>query len=164
VDLLPTVPYYVNVTAFDFGSPKAGITPFENDRSLGLKAAFPLGSRDDAEPGEGQVYVYPNPYRVDANYRDLGYEGRSEDDRWDERVRSIWFANLPPKCTISIYTIDGDRVRSLRHDMDPADPMHKRHRWSLINRNQQIVQSGLYYWTVETDDGQIQMGKLVIIR
>ena len=163
-DLLATVPYCVNVTAFDFGSPKAGLTPFENARSEGFKTAYPLGAGETPEAGTGDVYVYPNPYRVDADYRSLGYEGRNQDDRWDERVRAIWFANLPPKCTISIYTIDGDRVRTLKHDMSPSDPMHRRHRWSLINRNLQLVQSGLYYWVVESDDGRVQMGKLVIIR
>ena len=163
-DLLPSVPYYVSVTAYDFGSPKAGINPTENDKSGLAKSAFPLHKRETDEVNEGKIYVYPNPYRTDGGYRDLGYEGRAQEDRWDERVRSIWFANLPPKCSISIYTIDGDRVRTMHHDADPNDPRHRRHRWSLINRNQQMVESGLYYWVVEIPGEATQMGKLVIIR
>jgi hypothetical protein len=69
---------------------------------------------------DSKAYVYPNPYRGDAGYRDLGFEGRLEDDRPDYRVREIHFANLPPKCTISIYSLDGDLIRELEHDMDPS--------------------------------------------
>jgi hypothetical protein len=163
-NLLPTVPYYVNVTAFDFGSPAQGINPLESDKTEGVKEGFPFHERDRQVFGNSQVYVYPNPYRLDIDYRDLGYEGRAQDDRWDERVRTIWFANLPPECWISIYTLDGDRVRTMHHDMSPSDPSHTHHRWSLINRNQQKVETGLYYWVVEIPGGETQMGKLVILR
>ena len=163
-NLLPTVAYYVGVTAFDYGSPAMGLVPLESERTAGLIEAFPAHERDAAVTGSNRVYVYPNPYRGDANYRALGYEGRNQDDRWDERVRSIWFANLPPRCTITIFTLDGDRVRTLEHDIPADDPAVTHHRWDLINRNMQMVESGLYYWTVQTPNGETQIGKLVIVR
>jgi hypothetical protein len=114
---------------------------------------------------ELRVFVYPNPYRLDANYRAAGFEGRgfNQRDRPDDRVRRIHFANLPPKCKISIYSIDGDLVREINHDMDPSDPLSNHDTWDLITRNTQIVVSGLYYWTVETPDGRTQIGKVAII-
>ena len=110
------------------------------------------------------MYVYPNPYRTDAGYREAGLEGRGQEDRWDERVRAVWFANLPPVCVIKVFTLDGDLVRELRHEYGAGDPAGKRAKWGLINKNQQLVETGLYYWTVETPDGQVQMGKLVVLR
>ncbi|MCK4573594.1 MAG: hypothetical protein KAU36_04440, partial [candidate division Zixibacteria bacterium] len=86
-----------------------------------------------------------------------------ETDRPDDRVRAIHFANLPPKCTISIYTIDGDLVREIEHDRDLGDPTAAHDEWNLITRNTQLVVSGLYYWTIESADGSVQIGKLVII-
>ncbi|UCD63268.1 MAG: hypothetical protein JSW34_11025 [Candidatus Zixiibacteriota bacterium] len=162
-DLLPTVPYWINVTAFDFGSPKAGLEALESSVSVGAKAAYPNNSAEAVSSGDLKVYVYPNPYRIDADYRDEGLEGRSEMDRPDNRVRAVHFANLPPRCTISIYSLDGDLIREIEHDVDPADPMASHDEWNLITRNTQAVASGLYYWVVDADGLETQIGKLVII-
>ncbi|UCD64647.1 MAG: hypothetical protein JSW34_04210 [Candidatus Zixiibacteriota bacterium] len=160
--LLPTVPYWVNVTAFDAGVPSLRLKGLETSVTLGAKSAYPLGPSDSVG-GVGKVCVYPNPYRIDGDYRDLGLEGRLEEDRPDYRVRAVHFRNLPAKCTIYIYSLDGDLVRRLEHDMDPSDPNSSHDTWNLITRNTQMVVSGLYYWVVEAEDGSTQMGKLVII-
>ncbi len=162
-DLLPTVPYWVNVTAFDFGSPSSGLPSLESSVTVGAKSAYPLSSADEVAQKDLKVIVYPNPYRIDAGYRSLGYEGRTELDRPDDRVRAIHFANLPPKCTIRIFTLDGDLVREIEHNYAPSDPNASHETWNLITRNTQLVVSGLYYWTVESEDGETQIGKLVII-
>ncbi|UCD64640.1 MAG: hypothetical protein JSW34_04175 [Candidatus Zixiibacteriota bacterium] len=163
-NLLPTVPYWVNVTTFDFGAPSLRLQGLETSTTLGAKSAYPLPS-SGLRPGDAgaEVYVYPNPYRIDGDYRDLGLEGRTQEDRPDHRVRAIRFGNVPAKCTISIYSLDGDLVRRLDHDMDPSDPNSSHATWNLITRNTQMVVSGLYYWVVEAEDGSTQMGKLVII-
>ncbi|UCD64642.1 MAG: hypothetical protein JSW34_04185 [Candidatus Zixiibacteriota bacterium] len=160
-NLLPTVPYWVSVTALDFGAPAMGAAGFETSVTSGAKSVYPLGGSQVA--GDGDVYVYPNPYRQDESYRDHGLEGRMEPDRPDYRVREVHFGNLPPRCTISIFSLDGDLVRRLEHDMDPSDPNCSHDSWNLITRNTQLVVSGLYYWVVEAEDGSTQMGKLVII-
>ena len=163
-NILPTVGYCVSVTAFDYGSPAMGVTPLESDRTKGVVEAFPLHELDLPLSGSDEIYVYPNPYRLDVDYRGVGLEGRNQDDRWDERVRAIWFANLPAKCTIHIFTLDGDRVRTIEHDLPVTDPTHRRHHWDLINRNFQKVETGLYYWVVEVPGGKTQVGKLALIR
>jgi hypothetical protein len=162
-NLLPTVSYWVNVTAFDFGSPSSGLPSLETSVTVGAKHAYALSSADEVARRGLEVFVYPNPYRIDAGYRALGFEGRVETDRPDDRVRAIHFANLPPKCTIRIHTLDGDLVREIVHDMDPSDPNASHDTWDLITRNTQLIVSGLYYWTVEADNGETQIGKLVII-
>ncbi|UCG62726.1 MAG: hypothetical protein JSV52_05425 [Candidatus Zixiibacteriota bacterium] len=162
-NLLPTIPYSINVTAFDFGQPELRIPPMETSVTVGVQSVYPMGALEATEEGAGEVYVYPNPYRGDVDYRKLGFEGRMQEDRPDHRVRAINFANLPPRCNIYIYSIDGDLIRKLVHDMDPSDPNHRHHTWNMITRNTQMVVSGLYYWLVEAEDGTTQMGKLVII-
>ncbi|UCE25231.1 MAG: hypothetical protein JSU74_04065 [Candidatus Zixiibacteriota bacterium] len=162
-NLMPTIPYWINVTALDHGNIDLGIKGLESPVGSGAQAAYPLAVSDAAAGGNTKVYVYPNPYRGDAGYRDLGFEGRTQDDRPDHRVRAVNFANLPPKCTIYIYSLDGDLVRKLDHDMDPSDPNSSHDSWNMITRNTQMVVSGLYYWVVEFEDGSTQMGKLVVI-
>jgi hypothetical protein len=162
-NLLPTVPYYLNVTAFDFGSPKTGLAPLETSPTLRPMVTYPQPSIDEIATTNAEVYVYPNPYRADGDYRERGFEGRDRHDRPVDRTRAVHFANLPARCTIRIYTIDGDMVRELFHDVDPSDPLANHDTWDLITRNSQQPVSGLYYWTVEDDSGHVQIGKLVLI-
>ncbi len=167
-NLLPTVTYWVNVTAFDFGSPSSGLPSLESSRTVGAKHAYPLNSVGEVARQDLDIIVYPNPYRIDANYLTMGFERRRyerypEDVPPDDRAREIHFANLPAKCTIRIHTLDGDLVREIVHDMDPGDPNASHEVWDLITRNTQLTVSGLYYWSVETEDGEVQIGKLVII-
>jgi len=161
--LLPTVPYWINVTAFDYGSPQSGLASLETSPTVRPVVTYALESVDAVQANDLKVYVYPNPYRLDAGYRATGFEGLARQDRPDDRVRRIHFANLPPRCTIRIYSLDGDLVRQIEHDVDPSDPLANHDTWDLITRNTQLVVSGLYYWTVESRDGKTQIGKLAII-
>lgn len=161
-NLLPTVPYFVAVTAFDFGSPKSGLAPLETDRTNSAIQAYPDTPLRDSPEGK-KVYIYPNPYRIDARYRANWYEGWNEPDKADNRVRAIHFEHLPPVCTIRIFSLDGDLIREIPHDKSPSDPTASHDKWDLITRNTQLAVTGIYYWTVEEPNGNVQMGKLVIM-
>ena len=170
-NLLPTVPYWISVTAFDFGSPSSGLPPLETSVTLNTANVYPLETAEGVAQKNLEVFVYPNPYRIDRNYRQRGFEGLdtlgqrlTRNQQSDNRSRRIHFANLPAKCTISIYSLDGDLVREIFHDKNILDPNASHNTWDLITRNTQAVVSGLYYWTVEnTETGDVQIGKLVII-
>ena len=162
-NLLPTIPYWINVTAFDYGSPKIDVPALETSKTFGIHSVYPYADKAQSDSTLPPVYIYPNPYRFDAHYRDNGFEGRTS-SRIDDRERRIHFVNVPPVCTIRIHSIDGDLIRELRHNEDSSDPNSHYATWDLINRNVQAVVSGLYYWTVESTDGSVQMGKLVVIQ
>jgi hypothetical protein len=161
-DLLSSVPYYLSVTTFDFGSPKAGLPPLESDVMNGVIEEYPQFPADSVETLSKKVYTYPNPYRLDSDYRGQGFEGRGRIDQPDDRVRAIHFANLPHSCTIRIYSLDGDLIREIRHDKNVGDPESSHEIWDLTTRNRQMVVSGLYYWSVESAE-RTQIGKLAII-
>jgi len=161
-NLLPTVPYYVSVTAFDFGSPEVGLASLETAVLSNVEAAYPLSSVEEVEQENLKVFVYPNPYRSDAHYDQLGFENRDGTES-EQRMRRINFANLPRVCKISIYSIDGDLVRELDHNCPEGGPEAMHDTWDLITRNTQAAVSGLYYWIVESDEGT-QIGKFVIIK
>ncbi len=162
-NILPTVSYYVNVTAFDFGWPKSNLEPLETSITENAQQVNPSIIDSAFNGSYKQVVVYPNPYRMDEHYRARGFEGLGDDDRSNERLRRIHFANLPPKCIISILSLDGDLIREIHHDKSSDDPTASHEEWGLISRNGLAVVSGLYYWVVESDDGTVQMGKLAII-
>jgi hypothetical protein len=161
--ILPTTPYWVNVTALDSGHPELGVGGMESDPTFMPKAVYPMPSSEVIERENLGVFVYPNPYRGDADYRGRDYEGRLLSDVMADRTRLVHFANLPPKCTISIFSLDGDLIRSFEHDVDPLDYLANHDTWNLINRNHQLIVSGLYYWVIEDDRGESQIGKLIVI-
>ncbi|UCG62705.1 MAG: hypothetical protein JSV52_05310 [Candidatus Zixiibacteriota bacterium] len=159
--LLSTIPYYISVTAFDFGSPEIGLAALESSILNSTLVGYPLTSADSVEAQNLNVFVYPNPYRGDADYEGQGFENRDGTESAD-RMRRIHFANLPNVCKIYIYSIDGDLVREIDHYYPDGGPEAMHETWDLITRNTQAAVTGLYYWVVESED-RTQIGKLVII-
>ncbi|MCP4705289.1 MAG: hypothetical protein GY865_11825, partial [candidate division Zixibacteria bacterium] len=161
-NLLPSQLYYFAVTAFDFGSPSSGLASLETRPNKNYIAEFPQNQTTLVENGGLDVIVYPNPYRGDANYKDAGFEGRGIGDLPDERIRRIHFTNLPHRCTIRIFSLDGDLVRQIEHNEPLDSPRSMHEEWDLITRNTQMIVSGIYYYSVESEYGN-QIGKLVVI-
>lgn len=162
--------YYGAVTSYDLGD--AATASLESGRSQNLFTAVP-----NPAPGESQqgVVVYPNPYRVEVQWD----AGRPSRDRW------LWFAGLPRRCTIRIYSLSGDRIFETRFDGatyqgENARGLYRPDRdlatgppalsgasfaWDLITTRGQAVASGLYIWSVEDlDGGDVSRGKLLVIK
>jgi hypothetical protein len=161
-NLLPSRLYYVAVTAFDYGSPKSGLSALETNPVRYAIAEYPQNQTGLVESERLNVVVYPNPYRADGRYRDYGFEGMGLEQLSDDRVRAVHFTNLPAKCTIRIFTIDGDLVREIVHDCPPDSPQSMHDKWEIITRNTQAPVSGIYYYSVESAYGN-QIGKIVLI-
>ncbi|MGB9561860.1 MAG: hypothetical protein ACPL6C_03500, partial [bacterium] len=148
---------YFVVTAFDFGLPRENLKSLESSRVRNAIYIVPKPSKTE----EKNVFVVPNPYRANANYgskEGLWWEG-SPTRAYSEYDRKIRFYNLPDKCTIRIFTLDGDLVKEIKHY--GGNPVED---WDLINRNDQSVVSGIYLFSVEGEDGNVQVGKFVIIK
>ncbi|MCP3681896.1 MAG: hypothetical protein GY861_04325, partial [bacterium] len=142
-NLLPSQKYYFSVTAFDFGSPSSDLSSLETRPNKNFVAEFPQNQNSIVEANDLKVIVYPNPYRGDANYKEDGFfEGRGLGNLPDERIRRIHFTNLPHRCTIRIFSIDGDLIRQLEHDEAKDSPRSMHEEWDLITRNTQMVVSG----------------------
>lgn len=162
-NLMPSVPYFVSVTAFDHGFPQRGIKPLEtrpSDSSITLRE-FAQDPTSEVKRRGLDVIVYPNPYRIDGNYRDY-YEGWEEPDRYTERTRALHFTNLPNVCTITIFSLDGDLIQTIEHNYPEDAPGSMHDIWNLISRNEMMIVSGIYLYSVESEWGN-QIGKFVII-
>jgi hypothetical protein len=161
-NLQPSVPYYVAVTAFDYGSFQYDIGQLETSPTTNAVREFALPSSDDVEERGLNVIVYPNPYRIDDRYARVGYENRDR-TKSAERSRRVHFGNLPKICKIRIYTTDGDLVREIDHYYPEGGPSSQHEEWNLISRNTQAVVTGIYLWHVRSAMGE-QIGKLVIMK
>ena len=112
-----------------------------------------LASDVQAE-GAKKVYVVPDPY-VGANTLESIYElaGNSQ--------RRIDFVNLPPKCTIYIFTAAGALVQKLYHEGELDEG---REPWDLTAEDGPEVAFGMYFFVVEAEGLETQRGKFAIIK
>jgi len=86
------------------------------------------------------IYCFPNPYKPSAGHT------------------TITFSNLPSTCTIKIYTLKGELIKTIEETNGDAQAT-----WDVANEAGENVVSGLYVFLVKTDSDQ-KSGKLVIIR
>ena len=160
--------YLFSVTAFDKGDP---------DNNLESLESSPLASMNRILPGTlpnyrdtAQIGVYPNPY-----YGNAYWDGSTE------RLRKIYFYNLPSECEITIYTLSGDIVKRIEHHQNNNGSNIKwfqtyassgnqimtggEDAWDLLSDNDQAIATGLYLYTVkDSNTGDIKRGKFLIIK
>jgi hypothetical protein len=155
--LSESVGMYFAVTAYDYGNPVTQLSPLESSQTINAKYVYAITKGEESE----KVTVYPNPYRIDVDYVGQGYEDpdRSGFTQFDRR---IWFSDLPGRCVIRIFTLDGDLVRQI--DYDPSTNPSGVVYWDLISRNTQAVVSGIYIYSVDADNGHHELGKIAIIK
>ena len=163
--------YYAAVTAYDIGDTQ--IESLESGITQNLLQSVPAPS--PAEAAGRKVTVFPNPYKVEA--------------AWDAgalvRDHYLWFANLPERCTIRIYTLSGDLVKSFAFDGATYDGSSARglfnpgaetalgaptlsgslYAWDLITDQGQAAASGLYLFAIEDAvSGEVQRGKFLVLK
>jgi hypothetical protein len=120
-------PYEYSVTAFKTSNPDSiNFDCIERNRS-GI--VYP---REGVPSYLEGIQVIPNPYRASADWE---YGGQ----------RRVTFVQLPEACTIRIYTVAADLVRTLHHE----DPDSDQAFWDLRNSEGEEVAPGVYIWSVE---------------
>jgi hypothetical protein len=100
-----------------------------------------------------EINVVPNPYVVSS--RTELYSGSSQWNRHEVR-----FTHLPPKCTITIYTLTGDHVKTIKHDNSSFGEA----RWDLLTKENLEVSYGIYVYVVKTPEEETFIGKLAVIK
>ncbi|MEJ2194464.1 MAG: hypothetical protein P8X73_06335 [Ignavibacteriaceae bacterium] len=160
--------YIFSVTAFDKGDPNNNLLPLESSALANFERILP--GTPAVEDQNVQVGVYPNPY-----YGEAYWDGNSE------RLRKIYFFNLPAVCEITIYTLAGDIVKTIQHnnlsngsdirwfETYASDGKQKlaggEQPWDLISDYDQAVATGMYLYTVKDENnGEIKRGKFLIIK
>jgi hypothetical protein len=67
------------------------------------------------------------------------------------------FTKLPDKCTIRIYTLAGDLVKTIEHNGAGSEP------WDLQSSNSERVSSGVYLFHIDSPYGQ-KIGRFAVIK
>ncbi|MBI3539792.1 MAG: hypothetical protein HY076_05925 [Candidatus Eisenbacteria bacterium] len=163
--------YFAAITSYDLGNVQ--IESLESGVSQNKVEAIPAPAA--GELAAGKVYVFPNPYRVEA--------------KWDQgkqvRDHYLWFTNLPQRCTLRVYTLSGDLVyqtefqgssyhgEGARGVYDPASELDvsaptlsgTTFAWNMITKEGQAAATGLYMYSVEDHTGgKRTVGKFLIVK
>ncbi|HFE52827.1 MAG TPA: hypothetical protein ENK07_05255 [Bacteroidetes bacterium] len=102
------------------------------------------------------IYVVPDPY-VAVN----SLEPKQPSSLRGRGERRIDFVNLPPHCTIRIFTQSGRLIRVLHHDSEDNEG---RESWDLLTRDGLEVSYGIYFYHVEAPGVGEKLGKFAIIK
>ena len=94
------------------------------------------------------IKVVPNPYIVHSDFNETEYK------------RKIRFTRLPQVCTITIFTISGEKVRELSHN----NSVDGNTWWDLRSYNNQEIAPGLYIYVIETPGGDKKIDKFAVVR
>ncbi len=102
-----------------------------------------------------KIKVVPNPYVATAAWepRNPYNSGRGP--------RSIHFIHLPAKCTIRIFTINGELVRKIEVN-NPFD--NGTAEWDVLTKDRLAVSYGVYIYHVEAPGIGEKVGKFAIIK
>lgn len=103
----------------------------------------------------GKVDVVPNPYLGAATWerRNLNSTGRGD--------RKIDFINLPGECTVRIYTITGQLIKTLVKSSTFSDGSLS---WNLVTDDGMDAAYGVYIYHVDAPNVGEHIGKFALIK
>ena len=102
------------------------------------------------------IYVVPNPYVVTNVLEQLDLQ-----NPMDRGPRKIYFTNLPKECTISIYTVSGDLVETLKHN---SDIDNSQEHWDLTTKDNFPLAYGVYLYHVDAPGIGEKLGRFAVIK
>jgi hypothetical protein len=101
------------------------------------------------------IMVVPNPYMV-RNPWEVSRE-----------YPALRFTNLPSDCTIRIYTLAGNLIKTIEHTVSATSSSAIQggsEKWDVLTDNNQRPASGIYIYHIETPGGDTKTGKFALIR
>jgi hypothetical protein len=155
--------YYYSITAFDTGKAKWNIDPaavFKETRSVMVppmessifanRMVQPFTTTFPPASTTNDILVVPNPFVLKDNYASTGVPGSDSE---------IQFVNIPNPCTIRIYTVRGDLVKTIRVSEGNGAITS----WDQTTDFGQFAASGIYIYHVESKNGS-KIGKFAIVK
>lgn len=112
----------------------------------------PVVSKETIQRDISKIRVVPNPYVVSSLYEPEFGELRREP------LRQIQFINLPPECTIYIFTVDADLVKTIHHSSTAGTAV-----WDLRAEGNREIAPGVYIYVVKTQDSE-HMERFAVIK
>ena len=142
-----------SVTVLDVDSLESGKAFLPSDQRA---AENTVEVRPVNSPREGldAIRVVPNPYVISASWE----RKRLGDPLLGEPIRDLAFTHLPGRCTIRIYTLDGNLVKTIEHTSGTGTEF-----WDLRSYSNQLIATGVYFYHVSSNAGE-RVSKFAVVR
>jgi hypothetical protein len=101
---------------------------------------------DSAVAQMNQIKVVPDPYVVHATWENSRHE------------RKIQFIHLPATCTIRIFSLSGDEIKTINH-IDGTGTAE----WNLLSKSGLGIAPGIYLYHIESEYGN-RLGRFAVIK
>jgi hypothetical protein len=140
--------YYYAITSLDAGGQESSLFATRGG-STGI-SPFSAPTNDLT-----RIRVVPNPYSI------LGGDLTAGGTSFTAQPHKLLFVNLPPRCIIRIFTLNGDLVTRIDHTSGSGDE-----EWAFMDSdNNQFIVSGVYvaHFT-DPDSGKTDIEKFVVVR
>jgi hypothetical protein len=145
----PNVPYRYAVTSIDAGGNESGMCGY---------TFYPVAAEPAPANNQSEVRVVPNPFRQVSGFAETA------------EYKRLAFVNIPAQCTIRIYTLALDLVKTLEHTSGGGVET-----WGsqvgkdyMLTDFAQNVQPGVYIYHIESHvsghEGETSIGKFAIIK
>jgi hypothetical protein len=101
------------------------------------------------------IKVVPNPYVASARWeiKNPYNSGRGP--------RSLHFNHLPSKCTIRIFTINGELVQTIEHESPLNDGSAE---WDMLTKDRLNISYGVYIYHIQAPGIGEKVGKFAVIK
>ena len=129
--------------------------PFLSSDKFRFVASEAKINKDRAQEELDNIKVVPNPYVASARW-----EVKNPFDS-GRGPRSLHFTHLPAKCTIRIFTVTGELVKTLEHDSQFNDGSEE---WDLLSRDNLGISYGVYIYHIDAPGIGEKIGKFAIIK
>ena len=136
--------------------------PFLSTDVFEFTTRAPTASRDNPDSLLARIRVVPNPYVATNRFEGLNAftTGRGE--------RQIKFINLPPECTVRIFSVSGRPIQTLQLSQGPnlsaTDYLTGTLTWDLQTTDALTVSYGVYLYHVEAPGLGVTSGTFAIIK
>jgi hypothetical protein len=129
--------------------------PFLSNDTFEFTTLAPAVDAQLAKSDLDKIRVVPNPYIVTNAWepRNTYSNGRGE--------RILHFTHLPIKCTIHIFTINGQLVNTLNHDSSVDDGTEI---WNMLSKDNLEISYGIYIFHVKADGIGEKIGKFLVLK
>ena len=129
--------------------------PFLSSDVFEFMAKSPTVDNEKAKASLDEIKVVPNPYLGSAQWevKNPYTSGRGP--------RSLHFTHLPAKCTIRIFTVDGELVNTLEHESNIDNGTED---WNMLTKDNLAISYGVYIYHIESPGIGEKIGKFAVIK
>ena len=132
----------------------ATIKPFRNGEYFQFTTKSAYFDKSKFQQDLNDVAVVPNPYAGAASWEPASQQvGRGD--------RKVYFIHLPAECTIRIYTISGNLVKTIYHNSSLANGQEP---WNLVSKDGMDIAFGMYIFEVDAGSLGKKIGRFAIIK